>query len=137
VQSVPAPHLVERRRWAATLVGLLAAGAIVVAAVMAWPAGEPSSPAASPALPVLVGGKPLQQARCAQWNAASTSERQAVVAELARVAGGPSTSGGSGATLSSSAASDLFTRTCSAPFAQGFLLYELYNRRAAFGGPGG
>ena len=75
---------------------------------------------------------PLQQARCRQWTAGSPRERDAVVDLLAKVAGGASTTGGYGATLSPGETRDLFTRTCAAPFARGFLLYELYNRSAAF-----
>ena len=131
MQSVQAPHLVARARAGRVRLAALAlvAAVALAAGVVVGSREAPQSPSRSDV--VLIGGVPLQQARCSQWNAGSEAERQAVVKVLARVAGGPATVG-YGATLSPSQTEDLFARACSAPFAQGFLLYELYNRRAAF-----
>jgi hypothetical protein len=80
----------------------------------------------------LIGGMPIQQARCSQWNAGGTTERDAVVAALASSVGGASTSGGRGTTLMRTEAYALFNRACTSPIAHGFLLYELYIRAAGF-----
>jgi hypothetical protein len=87
---------------------------------------------ATPPRVALIGGLPIQQARCAQWNGGGGAERQAVVAALASTVGGPSTSGGHGTTLAPAEASALFNRACANPIARGFLLYELYIRAAGF-----
>ena len=136
MQSVPAPHLLgarpgARRRvaWLAGLLALVAAVAGTVA-LAGTRAGSPSPPAARPAA-MLIGGVPLQQARCVQWLAGSQTERSRTVSALAYVAGGPS-GYGPGATLSQDAAFALFDRTCTSPIAANFLLYEIYNRAAAF-----
>jgi hypothetical protein len=105
--------------------GLLGAGAAQVVSR----GGEPSN--ASRALPALIGGVPLQQARCEQWLAGSDAERKAVVRALAGVVGGP-TPGGRGTTLASGEAQRLFDHACASPVARGFLLYELYIRAAGF-----
>jgi hypothetical protein len=80
----------------------------------------------------LIGGVPIQQARCAQWNAGGVAERDAVVAALASSVGGASTSGGRGTTLTRTEAYTLFNRACASRIARGFLLYELYIRAAGF-----
>ena len=132
MQSIHAPaRLRTRARASRRALTLLAGVAAAIAIVTAWPhpAAEPAP--ATPAIN-LIGGVPLQQARCAQWQAGSPAERNAMVDVLAKVAGGASTSGGFGATLSPRDTHALFARTCSAQFARGFLLYEIYNRAAAF-----
>jgi hypothetical protein len=78
----------------------------------------------------LIGGVPIQQARCAQWNAGGVAERDAVVAALASSVGGASTGGGRGTTLMRTEAYALFNRACASQIAHGFLLYELYIRAA-------
>jgi hypothetical protein len=80
----------------------------------------------------LIGGVPIQQARCSQWNAGGVAERDAVVAALASSVGGFSTGGGRGTTLTSGESYRLFNRACASPIARGFLLYELYIRAAGF-----
>jgi hypothetical protein len=79
----------------------------------------------------LVGGVPLQSARCIQWNAASDAERRNVAAALSHSVGG-ATPYGRGTTLSTGEAFGLFDRACSSPIAQHWLLYELYIRAAGF-----
>ena len=87
---------------------------------------------ATPPRVALIGGLPIQQARCAQWNGGGGAERQAVVAALASTVGGPSTSSKHKTTLAPAEASALFNRACANPIARGFLLYELYIRAAGF-----
>jgi hypothetical protein len=79
----------------------------------------------------LIGGVPLQSARCEQWLAGSAVERNNVAAALAHSVGG-ATPYGRGTTLSTSEAQGLFDRACANPIAQHWLLYELYIRAAGF-----
>jgi hypothetical protein len=79
----------------------------------------------------LIGGVPLQSARCVQWNAGSGAERDRVAAALAHSVGG-ATPYGRGTTLTSSQAHTLFDNACASPIAQHWLLYELYIRAAGF-----
>jgi hypothetical protein len=79
----------------------------------------------------LVGGRPLQQARCAQWLTASAPQRSAAIAALHGVVSG-STPWGPATTLTAAEATTLFRRTCSHGYARHFLLYELYTRAAGF-----
>jgi hypothetical protein len=76
----------------------------------------------------------LQSARCRQWRRASRHERDAAVATLAALVGGP-TPYGPGSTLPADDAHRLFDRACARHYARGFLLYELYTRAAAFHRP--
>jgi len=87
-------------------------------------------PPAAPGL-ALVGGMPLQQARCAQWLAASPSERGRALDALHGVVGGPTPFGRASA-LTRPEAERLFDRACARPLAAGFLLYELYTRASGF-----
>jgi hypothetical protein len=133
VQSIQAPARLRApaRALSRAAIALLLCAALALGVVTFWPHDGGPAPAGTPAI-TLIGGVPIQQARCSQWLAGSTAERNAVVDVLAKVAGGASTTGGYGATLSPRDTRALFTRTCAAPFASGFLLYELYNRAAAF-----
>jgi hypothetical protein len=79
----------------------------------------------------LIGGLPLQSARCVQWNAGTGSERDQVAAALAHSVGG-ATPYGRGTTLSSAQAHTLFDNACASPIAAHWLLYELYIRAAGF-----
>jgi hypothetical protein len=130
MQSVPAPpRLVTRRTGVAAFLAALATGVVIAAALLAAPA--------PPAKPVtagyngLIGGVPLQSARCAQWNAGSGAEKDRVAAALAHSVGG-GTPYGPGTTLSTSQAHTLFDNACASPIAQNWLLYELYIRAAGF-----
>ena len=125
VQSVPAPIGLSRR---GPLVALAAAGALALG--IATTADAPT-PAAHP-YNGLIGGVQLQQARCIQWNAGTSDERDKVAAALSYSVGGASTSGGRGTTLNTSEAHSLFDRACSSQIAANWLLYELYIRAAAF-----
>jgi hypothetical protein len=134
VQSIQAPARLRApaRALSRAVLALLVCAALALGVAAVWPHdGGPAPAAGTPAI-TLIGGVPIQQARCSQWLAGSPAERNAIVDVLAKVAGGASTTGGYGATLSRGETHALFSRTCAAPFARGFLLYELYNRAAAF-----
>jgi hypothetical protein len=135
MQSVPAPHLTTAparlpRRTALVLV-LAALSALALASGLSsvQQVGG-GAPRLSPAL-ALVGGMPLQQARCQQWVGASSSERSAALSALHGVVGGPTPYGPASA-LSAPEAQRLFDRTCAHPWATNFLLYELYTRASGF-----
>jgi hypothetical protein len=131
VQSVPAPDLVSRRGLAvAGVVAALVAAAVAVALVI--PASPPAHhPPVVAHYSGLIGGVPLQQARCVQWSAGSGAERDQVVAALSHSVGG-GTPFGPGTTLTGDEARALFQRACANPIAQHWLLYELYIRAAGF-----
>jgi hypothetical protein len=112
---------------------LAAAGAIVLAFSQPEPRHD-ALPAATPAAKPyagLIGGVPLQSARCEQWLAGSGAERNKVAAALAHSVGG-ATPYGRGTTLSTGEAQALFDRACANPIAAHWLLYELYIRAAGF-----
>jgi hypothetical protein len=112
-------------------VALLAVAGLLLAAFATGTRSRPPAPP-HPSSVALIGGVPIQQARCAQWNAGGVAERDAVVAALASSVGGFSTGGGRGTTLIRPEAYALFNRACASPIARGFLLYELYIRAAGF-----
>jgi hypothetical protein len=136
MQSFPAPHLVDREpalaRRRLTL-PLAALGLVLLVGALALTVGGSSTPSRSgPARhTALIGGVPLQQARCAQWVAGSAAERRDTLAALASVVGGP-TQYGPATRLSDPQATALFDRACSSRIANGFLLYELYIRAAGY-----
>jgi hypothetical protein len=105
---------------------VLVAAAVAIVAV---PASSEQRGAAPHGYQGLVGGVPLQSARCVQWNGASDDERGNVAAALSHSVGG-ATQYGRGTTLSTSEAQALFDRACSNPIAEHWLLYELYIRAA-------
>jgi hypothetical protein len=129
MQPLPAPaRVIPRRVGVAALLAALATGAAIAALLLAAP-----GPAAqhSVAYNGLIGGVPLQSARCVQWNAGSAAERDRVAAALAHSVGG-ATPYGRGTTLSTSQAHTLFDNACASPIASHWLLYELYIRAAGF-----
>ena len=71
---------------------------------------------------------------CADWNAATTTDRAWLVAAVAEFVGGVVVDGekvvGYGDTLTTEQANDLFNTTCRNEYAQGFLLYKLYTYAA-------
>jgi hypothetical protein len=74
----------------------------------------------------------LQSANCIEWRAIDRDRRIATIQAITRVVGGPVNGGGRGATLSDERAYRLFQNVCRNTFASHFLLYEMYNRAAAF-----
>jgi hypothetical protein len=136
VQSVPAPPLLGRRPRRAALVAVLAiaaavAGVLSLGGESPAPAPAPPQPAVHAAYNGLIGGVPLQQARCVQWQRGSAAEQDRVVGALAYSVGG-ATPYGPGSTLTPSQSHSLFDRACTSPIAQHWLLYELYIRAAGF-----
>jgi hypothetical protein len=121
VQSVHATHLI-----AGGLAACVAALALFLALGHRAPHDAPNTHGLA-----LIGGMPLQQARCEQWLGASAAERQRGIAALHAVVGGP-TPFGQATALTSAQAERLFDRTCSNFYARNFLLYELYTRAAGF-----
>jgi hypothetical protein len=79
----------------------------------------------------LIGGVPLQSARCVHWKAGTGGEKDRVAAALSQSVGG-ATQYGRGTTLSTAQARTLFDDACASPIAQNWLLYELYIRAAGF-----
>jgi hypothetical protein len=130
VQSVPAPSGLTRPA-TAFVVSLLATFAVVLALAAIADAPKPRTASAGHIYRGLIGGVPLQSARCTQWNAGTTAERGQVAGALAYSVGG-ATPYGRGTTLTTAEAQGLFDRACSSPIAQHWLLYELYIRAAGF-----
>jgi hypothetical protein len=86
-------------------------------------------------------GAPINLADCHDWNQATTEERLGTLAQLKNFAGGPVLGGSAanpeantGAVLDDKKAYDLLDSACKPTFAQGFQLYKLYQRAAAFAG---
>lgn len=74
-------------------------------------------------------GTALQTATCAAWTKASPRQRSNTVDRLEEVAAGPRQEGG---TLPDALGYSTLEARCKPDYAKGFLLYELYNRAAAF-----
>ena len=86
-------------------------------------------------------GAPINLADCRDWNRATVEERLGTLGQLKNFAGGPVLGGSasnpkanSGAVLDDEKAYDLLDSACKPAFAQGFQLYKLYQRAAAFAG---
>jgi hypothetical protein len=122
VRAVPQAHLI------AGAAALLAA--VLVVALASSGGGTPRA-VRHAARPALIGGVPLQRARCAQWRAGGPAQRLAVVRALAQTVGGPSGTA-RGTTLSTADALNVFDEACSSRVARHFLLYEIYIRVAGF-----
>jgi hypothetical protein len=85
-------------------------------------------------------GEPIRLADCSDWEQANTEQRLGTIEQLRNFASGPivgnnaSSPSGTGSVLDDKDAYDLFDRWCEQSFAQGFKLYKLYERAAAFTG---
>lgn len=85
-------------------------------------------------------GAPINLADCHDWNQAATAERLGTIDQLrnfggGEVVGGSSTApAGTGSVLDGEKAYELLNSYCKQEFAQGFKLYKLYERAAAFAG---
>jgi hypothetical protein len=108
---------------------VLATGVAIVAVLLTAP--DPPAKSVKAGYNGLIAGKPLQSARCMQWNAGTGAERDRVAAALAQSVGG-ATPYGRGTTLTSDQAHTLFDNACASPIASHWLLYELYIRAAGF-----
>jgi hypothetical protein len=127
VQSVYTPNLT--RAPALALLAVLACAALLVLTVPQ--AHHHATGPRAPSWVALIGGMPLQQARCEQWLGAPQSERNRALDALQGVVGGP-TPFGRATALTPAEGERLFDRTCSNPIARNFLLYELYTRASGF-----
>lgn len=78
-----------------------------------------------------VGGSVAALAQCRDWNAGTEEEKQATIDDI-RNSLTPQSQEESGTSLPDEDAYELFERSCAVDFAQGFKLYKLYARRAAF-----
>jgi hypothetical protein len=77
--------------------------------------------------------RPTQLVQCRDWNEADPRARDGTIEVLREFAGGPTGSpAGTGQTLDDDDAYRLFDNWCSRPYAEGFRLYKLYTRAAAF-----
>jgi hypothetical protein len=74
-------------------------------------------------------GVALQVADCDDWRASSPQERQSVIDQLEHAVAGPHKDGN---TLPDDLAYSTLDARCKPDFADGFLLYQLYIRAAAF-----
>jgi hypothetical protein len=105
---------------------------VLIAAVVAGcgNAAAENEPTAQP-VGDLVGGSAAPLAQCRDWNAGTEAEKQATIADI-RSFVTPQSQEESGTSLSDQRAYQLFERSCSVEFAEGFKLYKLYVRAAAF-----
>jgi hypothetical protein len=134
VHSVLGSYLIAPRARAgrAAALGMGLALACAIAATLAPQlAHKRAASRPGPAGLALVGGLPLQQARCEQWLTTAQPERDRALDALHGVVGGP-TPYGPATALTRDEAERLFDRTCAHPIARNFLLYELYTRAAGF-----
>jgi hypothetical protein len=83
-------------------------------------------------------GQPIALADCHDWQQANVEQRLGTIHQIKDFAGGPvvgnnaSSPSGRGPVLDDKDAYNLFNGWCSQSYAQGFKLYHLYQRAAAF-----
>jgi hypothetical protein len=115
----------------------LAAAALVAAIVgCGSDSSQPPRPGAGPNV-----GASINLADCRDWEQATVEERLGTLEQLEVFAGGQVLGGSAsnpeantGAVVDDEKAYDLLDGACGAPYAQGFKLYKLYQRAAAFAG---
>ena len=105
---------------------MLIAGALVGCGGDATAQDPPAKAVGEP-----VGGSVAALAQCRDWNAGTEAEKQATIADI-RSSLTPQSQEESGTSLSDERAYELFEHSCTEEFAQGFKLYKLYARAAAF-----
>ena len=77
--------------------------------------------------------QPIELADCTDWNEGSVDERLGTIQQIRAFISTPVPgTGGTGVTLDDEKAYDLFEEACGASLAQGFTLYKIYVRAAAF-----
>jgi hypothetical protein len=115
-----------------------AVAALVVAALggCGSSSSAPPRPGAGPNV-----GASINLADCNDWKQATVEERLGTIRQLKNFAGGEVLGGtgttaqvGTGAVLADKKAYELLDNACKVGFAQGFKLYKLYERAAAFSG---
>ena len=116
----------DPRASATALALVLIAGALVGCGGDATAQDPPAQAVGEP-----VGGSVAALAQCRDWNAGTEAEKQATIADI-RSSLTPQSQEESGTALSDERAYELFEHSCTEDFAQGFELYKLYARAAAF-----
>jgi hypothetical protein len=91
---------------------------------------EPADPQAQPVGPETVGSV-ARLAKCRHWNAGTEAEKRATVVDVREQVGIRDTPTPN-PVLDDDDAYELFEEACAEPFAEGFLLYKLYARAAAY-----
>jgi hypothetical protein len=77
--------------------------------------------------------QPIELADCTDWEEGSVDERLGTIRQIRAFISTPVPgTGGTGVTLEDEKAYDLFEEACSHSVAQGFTLYKIYVRAAAF-----
>ena len=117
----------------------IAAAAVLAAAALAGCGSDSATPPPYGAGPNV--GASINLADCNDWKRSSVEERLGTIRQLKNFAGGEVVGGegtqpavGTGAILDDKKAYELLDHACSVSFAQGFKLYKLYERAAAFSG---
>lgn len=117
-----------RLRWRLPALAIVVLAASV--ALAAWWLRAETDPSGAAAVRAS-GTSFLGTATCADWRNAGVARRLAIVGALGVAATQPDPES-AGATLADGAAYGLFQRICSSAAADSTLLYESYNRAAAF-----
>jgi len=105
---------------------------VLITGALAGCGGSAAGQGADPqAVGDAVGGSVAALAQCRDWNAGTEAEKQATIADI-RSSLTPQSQEESGTSLSDERAYELFEHSCTEEFAQGFELYKLYARAAAF-----
>ena len=108
------------------------AAAILLAAVALVGCGESDDGDGAAGVPEQLD-QPIELADCTDWEEGSVQERLGTIKQIRAFIGGPVPgTGGTGVTLDDDKAYDLFEEACSHSVAQGFTLYKIYVRAAAF-----
>jgi hypothetical protein len=115
--------------------GLAAAAATVVAlaAVAGCGSEEDEASGGGEEQTALLGPRP-GKLTCTEWNEGTREERLGTIGQLTELAGANANPEeiGPNRTMSDDDAYDALEGTCEHDLARGFLLYEVYNRAAAF-----
>jgi hypothetical protein len=108
----------------------IAAASLLIAVTLAGCGSEGDSGGEGPGVQL---DDPIELADCTDWNEGSVDERLGTIRQIRTFIGGPVPgTGGTGVTLDDERAYDIFEEACSHSVAQGFTLYKLYVRAAAF-----
>jgi len=109
----------------------LAAAMLLIAVMLAGCGGSDGeeSPGGGPAQL----DNPIELADCTDWNEGSVDERLGTIRQIRAFISTPVPgTGGTGVTLDDEKAYDHFDEVCDESVAQGFTLYKIYVRAAAF-----
>jgi hypothetical protein len=106
----------------------------LAAAAGCGPDGAGSSAASGAEAPAELLGERPGVLRCTDWNEGTEAERRGTIEQITALAGANANpeEPGSERTLPDDEAYNALDGTCEEHLARGFLLYEIYNRAAAF-----